>query len=213
MKRRRALARSGNVTAALNASIYPASTHQSDRSPVREDDVLAGARKGERQAQEQLFRMHADRAYATAQRYLGSRYDASDVVHDAFLRAFDRIDQFDSNKGAFGSWLGRIVANEALTWLRRERLRYTSDIEEPRVESTKIIGNSPDAHTEYQDLLRALSILPSGARTVLNLAVFEGYSHDEIGEALGITPSASRAQLSRARQQMRQYLSPIMPKR
>lgn len=187
---------------------------QQNMIQLEETDLVIQARAGVRTAQEALFRAHANRAYVVAQRYLGSRYDAADVVHDAFLKAFARLDQFNNERGAFVHWLSRIVANEALSWMRKEKIRFTEDVTDP------ILGNqlesssgdpsfNPSLKPEYDDLLAALDILPAGARTVFNLSVFEGFSHDEIGDQLGITASASRAQLTRARHQLRSYLLPI----
>ena len=204
------------VIATLNITSRVATDVQKQNMTQLDDaDLVIQARAGVRTAQEKLFRAHAERAYVVAQRYLGSRYNAADVVHDAFLKAFARLDQFSDDKGAFVHWLSRIVANEALSSMRREKIRFTEDISDPmlgnKLESSRGDADfNPELKPEYDDLLSALDILPAGARTVFNLSVFEGFSHEEISEQLGISASASRAQLTRARQQLRSYLLPII---
>lgn len=182
-----------------------------------DDDLLARARRGREDAWAELFRRHGDPAFRVARRYVRADYDAQDIVQEAFVRAYRKIDSYDSGRGHFAAWLARIVANEAVSWLRRERLRATGDVDElPSLGAAAALTDpapAPDAGVQYADVVRALERLPAGARTVFNLAVFDGYPHEEIGELLGITASASRAQLTRARTQLRAYLQPLQTTR
>ena len=108
----------------------------------------------------------------------------------------EKIDQF-KGEGSFEGWMKRIVVNESLTYLRRNKNMYLKmDIEaadrEPDFEKL-------ESHLQAEDLMKLIEALPSGYRIVFNLYAIDGYSHKEIGEQLGISENTSKSQLSRAR--------------
>ena len=174
--------------------------------------LLHEAAAGHRPARERLFRAHADYAFAVAYRYLGNRYDAADVAHEAWLRVFAGLGRYDAAKGAFRSWLARVVANEALAWLRRERVRETRDLPVAGPDTPRGINRGP-SQLGVAEIAAALQQLPERARLVVNLVVFEGYTHHEVAEQLSIAVSASRSQLSRGKAQLRDILSRQNPDR
>ena len=122
--------------------------------------------------------------------------EAEDVLVTAFTKILDRIGQY-KGEGSFEGWIRRVVVNEALTYLRRNRSMYI----ETELEAA---DRDPDSqhlsdHLEAEDLANMIQELPSGYRIVFNLYAIDGYSHKEIAEQLNISENTSKSQLSRAR--------------
>lgn len=170
----------------------------------KEDDLIKGCRRRDRQAQQRLFDQYSARMYGLCLRYVKRPVEAEDIVVIAFTKVFDRIDQF-KGEGSFEGWIRRITVNEALTSLRRNRaLALETELEQA--------DREPDYqkladHLEAEDLLRMIDRLPPGYRIVFNMYAIDGYSHKEIAEHLGITENTSKSQLSRARSFLQKLLS------
>ena len=129
-------------------------------------------------------------------RYIAQRDEAEDIMISAFTKIFQKIDQYKGD-GSFEGWMRRIVVNDCLSQLRKSRNMYLES-------SIEMLETEPDFHLledhlEVEDLMRLISDLPIGYRTVFNLYAIEGYSHKEVAEALNIQESTSKSQLSRAR--------------
>jgi RNA polymerase sigma factor (sigma-70 family) len=164
------------------------------------DATLAGARKGDRAAQEHLYRTFETAVFSLARRMTGDPDAARDVTQDAFMKAFERVHQF-RGEAPFGLWLRSIAASEALMHLRRGR--YFMDLFTTDETVMQSVGREDVSDV---DLERALSLLPTVPRSVLWLYHVEGYTHVEIAEMCGKTVSFSKSQLSRAHQKLRNLL-------
>ena len=130
-------------------------------------------------------------------RYIGDRVQAEDVLQDGFITLFDKLESY-KGEGSFEGWARKIFVNTALMSLRkRDLLKNTEDVSEAR----GIEHNAPSAieNIGYRDLMKMISELPPGFRTVFNMYVIEGYSHKEIAQELGVSETTSRSQLQRAR--------------
>ena len=170
-----------------------------DKFALKPDEkrLIRLAKNGDSGAQKCLYDLLAPKMYAVCLRYMGDKMAAEDVLQDGFVTLFTKLDSF-SGIGSFEGWARKIFVNTALMSLRKsDVLKETGDIEEAR----GVIGDHVSAVQEigYKELLRLVSELPAGFRTVFNMYVVEGYSHKEIGEALGISENTSRSQLQRAR--------------
>ena len=164
------------------------------------DDLLAGARMGDRAALERLYRTFDNAVFNLARRMTGDPDAALGVTQDAFMKAFERVHQFRGD-APFGLWLRSIAASEALMHLRRGR--YFMDLFTTDEAVLQSVGREDVSDA---DLERALSLLPSVPRSVLWLYHVEGYTHVEIAEMCGKTVSFSKSQLSRAHQKLRTLL-------
>ena len=134
-----------------------------------------------------------------ARRYASSLAEAEDILQDAFVKAFARLGEFRA-EGSFDGWLRRIVVTTALNqWQRTQQRQHLllGEIAEPSAQGTDTLDR-----LEVVEVLALMEQLPDGCRLVLNLYAVEGYSHAEIAELLGIQPSTSKAQLSKARKQL-----------
>ncbi len=172
--------------------------HRSD-----EEVLIRQCRKFERQAQKEVYEKYTAKMYSLCLRYVKDAPSAEDVMIMAFVKVFEKIEQFKGD-GSFEGWIRRIMVNESLTYIRKNKSMYLEvDIEkadrEPNYENL-------DSKLESEDLLKLIQQLPTGYRTVFNLYAIEGYSHKEIAEELGISENTSKSQLSRARSLLQKQL-------
>ena len=173
---------------------------------AREAELIEGCRQNERTAQKALYEQMAGKMFALCCRYVKDRLEAEDVLVTAFTKMFERIDQF-KGEGSFEGWVRKIVVNEALSYLRKNKSMYlTTEIEAAdREPDFNNMGNQLEA----EDLLKLVAALPAGYRIVFNLYAIDGYTHKEIATQLGISENTSKSQLSRARSYLQNKLLEI----
>ncbi|MCS7035177.1 MAG: RNA polymerase sigma factor [Saprospiraceae bacterium] len=179
-----------------------ADKHNAEESRVSE--LLRQCRQQKRSAQHQLFQIFYNYAMSIARRYVGSIETAEEVVSDAFFKAFTKINLYEESL-SFRFWLRRIVINTAIDRLRsalqtRESEPWNGQYDAP-VESSVV------EDLTREQILATLDRLPPAYRTVFNLFVVDGYTHEEIAQLLGISTGTSKSNLSRARQHLRALFS------
>jgi len=129
---------------------------------------------------------------------------AEDALVTAFTRVLKKMDQY-KGAGSLEGWIKTIVIREALAIIRKNlQLRKETDLENIDQQS---VSQMQGDRLEQEDLLRMISELPTGYRTVFNLYAIDGYSHKEIAAQLNISESTSKSQLSRARNYLQEVLS------
>lgn len=181
------------------------------------------AREGDVGAFEQLVKQYDRQVFRIAQHITQNREDAEDVVQDAFLKAYEKLDQFQGNS-KFYTWLVRIAVNESLMRLRKRRTGKMISIDEdvPTEEGSMprdLAEWRPDpealyGRTELAGILRkTIQGLPPGFRVVFVLRDVEGLSTEETAETLGLSVPAVKSRLLRARLQLRERLSRYFHKR
>ncbi len=186
----------------------------------RDDASLVEAcRAGRTEAYGELVARHQDRLYPMVLRLVGSREDALDVLQDAFTRGFEKLDQYRGGS-SFYTWIYRIAVNQAVSRLRRGRLRRTlrlldlrggRPIHDPPDESPSSVPSHAAERAEREAMVEsALAALEPDHRAVVILKDFEGRRYEEIGELLGIPVGTVRSRLHRARQQLRRLLLPLV---
>ena len=165
------------------------------------------ARAGDQLAFEQLYRSHCDRIYALCWRMCGGdRGLAEDMVQEAFVRAWNKLDLFRGDS-KFGTWLHRLTVNVVLSD-RRIRVKRVQREQEFSEDTERVTVGQKDVFAGLRkDLEFAIAGLPERARTVLILYDIEGYQHNEIAEMTGMAVGSSKAQLHRARKMVRDVLT------
>ncbi len=171
-------------------------------APVSEDVSLAAA--GDRRAFERVYRTHVDRVYALCTRMLGDRTLAEEVTQDVFVRVWEKLPGF-RGESAFSTWLHRVAVNVVLS--RRKALGVHQARTTDDDEAQALAASRPVSVGDRLDLEAAIAGLPPGARRIFVLHDVEGFTHEEIGDQLGITPGGSKAQLHRARMLLRAALT------
>ena len=170
---------------------------------VSEAELINGCIRRERGSQKRLYDTFSPKMYGLCRRYVKDSMEAEDVLVTAFTKILERIDQY-KGVGSFEGWIRRVVVNEALTYLRRNRSMYV-ETELEAADREPDFQNLED-HLEAEDLLTMIQELPSGYRIVFNLYAIDGYSHKEIAEQLNISENTSKSQLSRARVYLQKLL-------
>ncbi len=162
-----------------------------------EQQLIDLCKKGDRQAQKAVYDKLAPRMFPVCIRYTGDRTVAEDMLQDGFVTLFSKLDSY-KGEGSFEGWARKIFVNTCLMYLRKkDALRMSEDIDLARNISSDY--STQIQNLGYKELMKLISSLPPGFRTVFNLYVFDGYSHKEIAEMLNISEVTSRTQLSRAR--------------
>ena len=186
----------GTVTGVADTIVTTASADGTDA------DVTAAA-SGDRRAFERLYRAHVDRVFAICTRMLADRQLADEVTQDVFVRVWQKLPGF-RGESAFSTWLHRVAVNVVQSRRKRASIHgaRTADDDAFDVTPTRAVFVG-----ERLDLEAAIARLPAGARRVFVLHDVEGFTHEEIGEQLGITSGGSKAQLHRARMLLRAALN------
>ena len=163
------------------------------------NNILKRCQNNDRAAQKLLYQRHKDRLMGTIYRYANDITLAQDLLQETFIKIFTNLKSFDAEKGSFKSWSSRIAINEYLQ-AKRKKNELSFDDGMPEV-----IGETESAlmaKLTVKELKITIAKMPEIHRTILNLYYFESYTHKEISELLGIKPSSSRAQLTRAKKQL-----------
>lgn len=166
-----------------------------------EIDMLNRCKQGDRFAQMQLYNLYYKAMYNSALRIVKNTFEAEDLMQEAFLKAFEELDQLN-DLGMFSSWLKRIVVNKSINSLKQQNT-YQGFVDALEPETASEPYDLPYTVAEVK---KAMSKLPDGSRLVLSLYLFEGYDHEEIGEILSISSSTSRSQYNRGRNKLKQLL-------
>jgi len=174
-----------------------------------EAELIGAARSGDRQAFDELVRRTFVDTFTLARRLTGNEEDARDVVQDAYLRAWKGIGRFRGD-AAFSTWMYRITANTASTHMRRRRRQRTEpfgdDFQPGDTRAEEQVSQSAESHEALERIAAALDELPPKLRSVVVLKDVYGLSHTEIAAELGITVSAAKVRLHRARRKLRDAL-------
>lgn len=179
--------------------------------------LVQAAKRGEVSAFEQLVKRYDRNIFRIAQHITQNREDAEDVTQDAFLKAYENLEQFQGNS-KFYTWLVRIAVNESLMKLRRRRTDRTVSLDEDikTEEDTmprEVADWSPNPEQLYKQgelkeiLRKTIQGLPASFRTVFVLRDVEGLSTEETAEALNLSIPAVKSRLLRARLQLRERLN------
>ena len=158
-------------------------------------ELVERIRQKDQRAMNQLYKMYIEELSSVCYRYVPSKNDAKDVLQNSLVKIFTAIPAIDyRNEESLRAWMIKVVVNEALSFLRgRKKLLF---IEQDPVAIQISDDDEPQAEKISSDELhRLISELPDGYRTVLNLYVFENYSHRQIASLLGIKESTSASQL------------------
>jgi RNA polymerase sigma factor (sigma-70 family) len=170
-------------------------------------DLAQRCLRGERQAQQELYRLYSRAMYNICLRMLRTEADAEDVLQHSFVDVFTKLHTFRS-QSTIGSWIKRIVVNNCINHLKKQRVRFDELDERMAGHLEDEVYEPPDEQQQFQvqRIKQAMHQLPDGYRAVFSLYLLEGYDHQEIAEILGISEATSKSQFSRARQKIRALL-------
>ncbi len=170
-------------------------------SPADYTALVTRCRRRERAAQEELYARFAPRLLAICARYTTNQAQAEDLLQEAFIKIFSALDQFRAD-GPLEAWLRRIVVRTAITHYHASRHRTRQEVELDEAADATTDDHDVLARLRTEDIHAMIQQLPEKCRLVLNLYCFEGYSHRQIAEELGIEEKTSSSQLFKARQRL-----------
>ncbi len=175
------------------------STYATYRLSEEEVDLLEGCLNKDREKQKMLYYKYCDAMFTLAYRMLNDRDEAHDVLQDAFIQVFQKIEQF-KRQSSLGAWIKTIVVRTSLNHLKKRKKfeEYHSELHDTNGVSSN--------ETDGKILEKLILSLPDGYRTIFILAEIEGYKHREIAEIMNISEGTSKSQLFNAKKILKSKL-------
>jgi RNA polymerase sigma-70 factor (ECF subfamily) len=167
-------------------------------------DLLERCRRGEREAFAELVERTYRQVYTLAVRLVGDRHEAEDVAQEAYLRVHRSLRTFRGDS-SFGTWMYRIVANTAMTHLRK-RGRFGDLADEPETVLRLADSGSSEGEVDMDHVRVALNALPDAQRVILLMKDAYGFSCREIADQMGVSEGAVKVRLHRARRRLKDSL-------
>ncbi|MBX2817722.1 MAG: RNA polymerase sigma factor [Saprospiraceae bacterium] len=181
--------------------------HELNGRKINEKQLVQRCIKQDRKAQYELYQNYVDALFHTVLRIVVSRTVAEDVVQEGFVKIFRQMHRYREDGGIY-AWMKRIMINEAIGHLRKQKrsIRH-ADMEELPEASMEIWQQTKDTRDDRLGAIhQAIKLLPTGCREVLNMYLFEGMSHREISTVLSISESTSKTQYMRAKRLIRERI-------
>ena len=166
--------------------------------------IIDQCKNNNAKAQMQLYNLYCKAMFLVAYRYVKDRFIAEDIMQDAFIKAFKNINSYN-NEVAFGAWLKRIIINQSIDQLKKNKLELVSINEEVIAKADEDDWNI-ESDISIDGIVEVMNSLKEKYRLVLTLYLLEGYDHQEIAEVLKITPTTSRTHLLRGKKILREQL-------
>ena len=168
-----------------------------------ETQLIKRAIKQHRDAQQQLYTTYAPKMLSACRRYIRDIHFAEEVMLSGFLKVFMNLEKFKF-EGSFEGWIRRIMVNESISFLRKEKqIFFTEEVLGYHEES----WNNINSDLEVEQIQVLLDSLPEGYRTVFVLYAVEGYKHSEIAKMLQVSENTSKSQLFKARKMLQKKLN------
>ncbi len=166
------------------------------------EELINGCKRNERSSQERLYKLFYPRMMAVVKRYIDEDMQAEEVLNNGYLRAFQKIGQYNF-QGSFEGWLRKIVFHAVSDYVK-QYTRYNENI--VLVEKDQFIHKDHADKIYYNELLQLVQSLPLATRAVFNMYILDGFSHKEIGKELGISEGTSKWHLSEGRRILKEKI-------
>jgi len=173
-------------------------------------DLIKQCKKGQQKAQMQIYKLYYRAMFNASLRIVKSSSDAEDIMQDSFMDAFRKIEQY-SEDGSFGGWIKRIVINNSLDFLNKQKTQV--DINENMEIVDEYDEDIENFEIKLKDVKIALDKIKDDYRVIISLYLFEGYDHEEICAILGISYNLSRTRYSRAKKRLIEEIKSIQKER
>lgn len=167
----------------------------------KQEQLIAGCKRGDPAAYAGLYNEHADAVYNTILRLVKHTAEAEDLLQESFVAAFQDIARFQPTAG-FRAWVKRIAINKSIDWIRKRKINFV-ELEpywEPVAEEAQI--DEAAFQFTMEAVAAAIELLPDNYRTIFNLYVVENIPQAEIAQMLGLEHAAVRIQYHRAKQKL-----------
>lgn len=174
------------------------------------NDLIRGCTLNERESQKKIYNSFYRYGMSICDRYTERKEDAIEIFNDSFLKVFKEIYRYKpayaDEVNSFKGWIRKIIIYTAIDHVRKNNKHYfTAEIETTLIYLPEREESAFD-RISYDEIIRAIQHLSPGYRTVLNLFIIDGFSHEEIAEKLQISVGTSKSNLFKARQQLQKIL-------
>jgi RNA polymerase sigma-70 factor (ECF subfamily) len=167
--------------------------------------LVEKCRQNDRKSQMQLYDLYCEAMYNTANNFVKDAMLAQDLMQESFIKAFKKIHTF-TGEATFGAWLKRIVINQCLDYLKKQKLQ-TTEINEEVISMVEDDNWNIQPEINLQEIYNCIELLPQKCKNVIKLYLLEGYDHQEVAQILNISEVASRSQLSRGKNKLKELLT------
>ena len=166
--------------------------------------LIEKCKNNDSRAQMQLYDQYCKAMFNTAYNFIKDDDIAQDIMQEAFIKAFKKIESF-SGEATFGAWLKRIVVNQSLDYIKKQKIQ-TVELNDNIVYMADDEPWEVDAEIKLSAIYKCIEELPQKCKNVVKLYLIEGYDHQEVAQILEISEVASRSQLSRGKSKLKELL-------
>ena len=166
--------------------------------------LIKKCKNNDSRAQMQIYDMYCKAMFNTTCSFIKDDAIAQDIMQEAFIKAYKKIETY-TGEATFGAWLKRIVINQSLDWIKKQKLE-TVEIDDQVISIVDDESWEIENDISLQTIYHCIEQLPQKCRNVVKLYLLEGYDHQEVAQILQITEIASRSQLSRGKNRLRELL-------
>ncbi len=177
------------------------------------EELIALCQSGNQQAQLEVYNRYYKAMYNTAFRIVKNSFEAEDIMQEAFLSAFTKLNTLQE-AATFGAWLKRIVVNKSIYHYNKngkyQNVPVDAILYKLEDENSSINSVETESSPKVKVIIKAINSLKDNYRIALNLHLIEGYDYEEIGDVMNVSYANSRTTISRAKEKLRQALEPII---
>jgi RNA polymerase sigma-70 factor (ECF subfamily) len=166
--------------------------------------IVDGCIRGDKKSQHLLYKNSYGKMLGVCMRYASNRDEAKDLLHDGYIKVFDKISSYNFS-GSFEGWLRKLFVNNNLDYLKKKKIvNIDSDkvncfLENVSDDSDELLENISQNNISAEKLIALIQELSPAYRTIFNLYYIEDYTHKEIASMLNISEGTSKSNLSRAK--------------
>ena len=165
-----------------------------------ESQLIARILDGHAEDYGYFLERYSQEAFAIVVRLVPQQEDAEELVQDAFVRAFNRLDTFEG-RSTFSTWICRIAYTTAISWLRKRRMKYLSIDDQPKLTDTEV-DEAFDDESRIEDLRRAITLLKPDEQTLITLFYYDNRPLSDIAYILDVEPNTLATRLYRIRRKL-----------
>ena len=165
-----------------------------------EQELIARILDGHAEDFGYFLERYSQEAFAIVVRLVPQQEDAEELVQDAFVRAFNRLETFEG-RSSFSTWICRIAYTTAVSWLRKRRIKYLSIDDQPKLTDTEV-DEALDDESRIEELRRAISLLKPDEQTLITLYYYDNRPLNDIAYILDAEPNVLATRLHRIRRKL-----------
>jgi len=174
-------------------------------------DTIMGCVCGDNGCHKTIYEMFYPTVYNVCMRYSSSKQEGEDFIQESFIKIFDNIEQFDTTTTIpnmkFGAWVKKISTNLCIDYLRKQKPLFCENYSIENLSDSVEDDLDDEIYYDKSNINKAIQKLSPRYKTVFNMYYFDGFSHKEISDKLGIKEGASKANLYCAKKKLKEILT------